>query len=59
MKVSVIIPIYNTDEFLRRCVDSVLDQDFDDYEILLIDEMAARIIALRFVMNISCKTRFE
>ena len=38
MKVSVIIPIYNTDEFLRRCVDSVLDQDFDDYEILLIDD---------------------
>ena len=35
---SVIIPIYNTDEFLRRCVDSVLDQDFDDYEILLIDD---------------------
>jgi len=38
LKVSVIIPIYNTDEFLRRCVDSVLDQDFDDYEILLIDD---------------------
>ena len=37
-KISVIIPIYNTDKYLRRCIDSVLDQDFADYEILLIDD---------------------
>ena len=38
MKVSVIIPIYNTEKYLRRCVDSVLNQTFVDYEILLIDD---------------------
>ena len=32
-KISVIIPIFNTDKYLRRCIDSVLDQDFADYEI--------------------------
>lgn len=38
MKVSVIIPIRNTDKYLRRYIDSVLDQDFNDYVILLIDD---------------------
>lgn len=38
MEVSVIIPIYNTDKYLRRCIDSVINQDFEDYEILLIDD---------------------
>ena len=38
MRVSVIIPVYNSIEYLRRSVDNVLDQSFEDYEILLIDD---------------------
>lgn len=38
MKVSVIIPVYNSIAYLRRSVDSVLKQSFEDYEILLIDD---------------------
>ena len=38
MKISVIIPVYNVEKYLKKCVDSVLAQDFSDYEILLIDD---------------------
>ena len=38
MKVSVIVPIYNLPKYLRQCVDSVLCQDFDDFEVILVDD---------------------
>lgn len=36
--VSVIIPVYNSEKFLQRCVDAVLKQTFKDFELLLIDD---------------------
>ncbi len=36
--VSVIVPVYKTERYLRRCVDSLLKQTFTDYEILLVDD---------------------
>ena len=38
MKVSVIVPVYNTGEDLTRCVDSVLAQTMDDYEVIFADD---------------------
>ena len=38
MLISVIIPVYNVAEWLPQCLDSVLDTDFSDYEIILIDD---------------------
>ena len=38
VKVSVIIPIYNAYDFLRPCMDSVLDQTFSDIEIICVDD---------------------
>lgn len=38
MKVSIIIPVYNTEKHLRRCVESVLNQTYQDLEVLLIDD---------------------
>ncbi len=35
---SIIIPVYNVQNFLRQCIDSVLEQKTEDYEILLIDD---------------------
>ena len=38
VKVSVVIPVYNVEEYLRRCVDSVLAQTLSDLEIILVDD---------------------
>lgn len=37
-KISVIIPVYNAEPYLRRCLDSLLAQTFTDFELLLIDD---------------------
>ena len=38
ISISVIIPVYNVENYLKKCVDSVLAQTFADYEILLVDD---------------------
>ena len=38
MKLSIIVPIYNVEQYLRKCVDSLLAQDYEDYEIILVDD---------------------
>lgn len=35
---SIIIPVYNTKQYLSRCIDSVVSQSFADFELLLIDD---------------------
>ncbi len=35
---SVIIPVYNVEEYLEPCIDSVLGQQYEDYEIILVDD---------------------
>lgn len=37
-KISVIVPVYNTEKYLRRCIDSILAQTFTDFELLLIND---------------------
>lgn len=37
-KISVIIPVYNVEKYLHRCVESVLNQTFQDFEIILIND---------------------
>lgn len=36
--ISVIVPVYNAEKTLRQCVDSILGQDYRDFELLLIDD---------------------
>lgn len=37
-KISVIIPAYNAEEFIGTCLDSVLNQSFQDYEVYICDD---------------------
>ncbi|WP_197735986.1 glycosyltransferase family 2 protein [Arabiibacter massiliensis] len=35
---SIIVPVYNTTDYLPQCVDGVLSQSFDDWELILVDD---------------------
>lgn len=37
-KISVIVPVYNVEKYLSRCIESILSQTFTDFELLLIDD---------------------
>ena len=36
--VSVIVPVYNVERYIHRCIDSILQQTFRDFELVLIDD---------------------
>ena len=38
---SIIIPVYNVQHYLQECVDSILSQSFDSFEIILVDDGSA------------------
>lgn len=38
MRISIIIPVYNVEKYLRRCMDSILNQDYKNIEIILIND---------------------
>ena len=38
MRFSIIVPIYNTEKYLDKCIKSVLNQTVSDYELILIDD---------------------
>ena len=37
-RISIIIPVYNAEDYLDRCIQSILSQDFNSYEVILVDD---------------------
>lgn len=38
MRFSILVPVYNVEEYLEQCVESLLSQTYEDYEIILVDD---------------------
>lgn len=36
--ISIVVPVYNVELYLKRCVDSILNQSYTDFEIILVDD---------------------
>ena len=36
--ISVIVPVYNVEKYLERCVDSILEQSYREFELILVDD---------------------
>lgn len=37
-KISIVVPVYNVEKYLKRCVESILQQDYENWELILIDD---------------------
>jgi glycosyltransferase involved in cell wall biosynthesis len=60
--VSIIVPVYNVERYLERCIDSLLRQTLDDFEILLINDGstdASLSIAERYAANYPTKIKLH
>ena len=38
IKVSVIVPVYNVEKYIRRCLDSIISQTYKNLEIIIVDD---------------------
>ena len=38
VKLSVVVPVYNVEKYLKQCLDSIVNQTFTDFELILVDD---------------------
>ena len=38
MRFSIIIPVYNVEKYIGKCMDTVMHQSFDDYEVIVVND---------------------
>lgn len=37
-KISVIIPVYNAEKTIRRCLESIMSSEYEEYEVVVVDD---------------------
>ena len=56
--ISVIVPVYNTESYLKKCIESIINQTFRNIEIILVDDgstdTSAEILADYALRDNSC-----
>ena len=53
--ISVIVPVYRAEAYIRRCLDSLVAQTFDNFEVILVDDGSPDKCG-KFVMNMRHET---
>ena len=48
MKLSVIVPVYNTEQYLERCLNSLVNQTLQELEILVVDDERTLVKGMKF-----------
>lgn len=38
MKVSIVIPVYNSEKYIQECIDSIINQEYSNWELILVDD---------------------
>ena len=38
IKYSIVIPVYNTEKYIRKCLDSIKNQTYTNYEVIIIND---------------------
>ena len=38
MKFSVIVPVYNTEKYIKDCIDSILNQSYNNFELIIVND---------------------
>ena len=62
MKVSIIIPVYNVAPYIKRCLDSVVAQSFQDIECILVDDCGtdnSKEIVQQYIDNYQGQIQFK
>ena len=57
--ISIIVPIYNAENYLKSCLDSVLSQTFKDFEVLMVNDGSTDSSATICQAYVECDSRFR
>ena len=41
IRISIIIANYNNEEWIRRCIDSIIEQSYKDWELIIVDDLSS------------------